>query len=162
MAQAGPDNIIELEVPIIGRDAVRRHWERYRDSQLANALADRAKVRRRMEKAVEALLEALDAMDGDPDFEPALGSPEVGPGRRRRTAGTLDQRLWSIGDPSAAAAEREDVSEDEGGQVDAEQDDADSEPWLGATEGPTGSARWISNDRDLLDGEIDRQPAEAL
>lgn len=79
-----------------------------------------AALRRRMEKAVESLLAALDIMDGDADLEPALGSPEVGYGRRRRTAGTLDQRRWAAGDLAAAADEREDVSEDEGGACEDE------------------------------------------
>ena len=89
-----------------------------------------AALRRRMERAVEALLAALDAMDGDPDLEPALGSPEVGHGRRRRTAGTLDQRRWSSGDLAAAADEREDVSEDEGGACEGEGDYDEKEPDL--------------------------------
>jgi len=36
-------------------------------------------LRRRIEAAVERLLAALDAMDGDPDAEPSLGAPEVDP-----------------------------------------------------------------------------------
>lgn len=89
-----------------------------------------AALRRRMEKAVEALLAAMDAMDGDADLEPALGSPEVGYGRRRRTAGTLDQRRWSIGDLAAAAGEREAVSEDEGGACEDEGSFDEKEPDL--------------------------------
>ena len=77
-------------------------------------------LRSRMERAVERLLDALDALDGDADMEPAIGSPEVGSVYNRRLAGTLDQRRWSVGDLAAAADEREDVSEDEGGACEDE------------------------------------------
>jgi hypothetical protein len=83
-----------------------------------------------MERAVDALLAAMDAMDGDADLEPSLGSPEVGYGRRRRTAGTLDQRRWIAGNVAAAADEREDVSEDEGGASEDEGSYDEKEPDL--------------------------------
>ena len=38
--------------------------------------AVRAGMRRRMENAIERLIAALDAIDGDPDLEPSLGSVE--------------------------------------------------------------------------------------
>lgn len=85
-------------------------------------------TRQRLEAAVEAAIAALDAFDGDPDLEPSLGSPEPGYGRRRRTKGTLDQRLWSAGDRGEAGEEREEVSEDEGGACEGEGDHDEREP----------------------------------
>jgi hypothetical protein len=97
-------------------------------------------LRRAMERAVERLLNALDALDGDVDLEPALGSPEVGSVYNRRLAGTLDQRRWSIGDPEAAAAEREDVSEDEGAACEDEGGQDDREP-----DGPASCLHYASD-----------------
>jgi hypothetical protein len=67
-----------------------------------------------MEAAVEALLAALDAMDGDPELEPSLGS--VRGGDSLSAGGSIDQRRWAQG----ASDEREEACEDEGAQCDDE------------------------------------------
>ena len=44
-------------------------------------------IRDRIECAIEELIELLDEMDGDPDFEPSLGSAAI-----------IDQRFWASSD----------------------------------------------------------------
>ena len=74
-----------------------------------------------MERAVERLLAAMDAMDGDPDFEPMLGAGESG-------CWPSDQRRWIQGGDTD---EREAVSEDEGAQCEGEGDHDEREPEVG-------------------------------
>ncbi len=100
-----------------------------------------------LERLIEAAIAALDALDGDPDLEPAMGAPEpkrphggeVGrlmadrANHMEHTSAELqrlpllDQRHWAEG---AALDETEDVSEDEGAQCEDEgavEQDCDSE-----------------------------------
>lgn len=74
-------------------------------------------LRRRMERAVERLLAAMDAMDGDPDFEPSLGS--LG-----SSIALQSQTSWAFGGDQG---EREAVCEDEGAQCEDEGHDSDTE-----------------------------------
>ena len=85
---------------------------------------DKATLRQRVEAAVERLIAALDAMDGDPDLEPSLGA--VGSSFLAERA---DQRLWANGD-------RLDLEE----QHDAEPDDFHLCLW--ADEGETDRRRY--------------------
>lgn len=90
-----------------------------------------------------ALLEVLDVMDGDPDFEPTLGAPEakVGgyvPGVASSQQG--DQTHWSQG-----------VNED--GENEPLEDD---EPSLG------GPAMYVGDGRYEVDLELDRVDDEPI
>lgn len=98
-----------------------------------------ARLRGRMERAVEKLLNAMDALDATgleleddeievcPDLEPSLGA--VVP------YANVPQTAWA-----------------EGGSHDLEKDNSDKEPSLGSTEGAAGfdQSRWtLGSDRDL-------------
>lgn len=74
-------------------------------------------LRNRMAQAVEILIAAMDAIDGDPDMEPSLGS--VG-----AEIVYFDQRKWAQG----VTDDREVECEDEGAQCDDEGHDSDTEP----------------------------------
>ncbi|HWJ74680.1 MAG TPA: hypothetical protein VNX29_16075 [Kaistia sp.] len=85
-------------------------------------LVETGTLRRRMQAAVDALIEALDALDGDADLEPAnddepsLGWPGVGHG----AAGRLDGPAYDSGDDDR---EFDDADDEDGG--DAESDIAE-------------------------------------
>ena len=112
----------------------------------AERLAQRERIRSRMEAAIERLIETLDAMDGDPDLEPSLGSPERHPSHfATLNCRYSSQAMWADG---GDADEREEEDE-HGGDVldephdrdpdepngDERDDDGDrQEPWLGAPE----------------------------
>lgn len=75
--------------------------------------------RQRLEAAIERAIEALNAMDGDPDDEPALGSITcIGvftcPIHAKPIYGSYDQTPWASG----ANDEREQDAGDEGEAVD--------------------------------------------
>ncbi len=74
-------------------------------------------MRAKIAEAAQRLIDLLDQIDGDPDFEPSLGS--VG----------ASNPHWMPGAPWAQGAndDREEVSEDEGAQCDDEGFDSDSE-----------------------------------
>lgn len=113
------------------------------------------RLRARMAEAVERLLEVIDAIDGDPDMEPSLGSvyqpsiwyPDVpwaqGVTDDREADGddlefTGDENEPSLGAPENPRSQldwargegenREEECEDEGAQCDDEGVDTDSEP----------------------------------
>lgn len=78
----------------------------------------------RLLAAVEHVIADLDALDGDPDLEPSLGSRILAPYE--------SQARWSMG----ARDDREWDCEDEGAQCDDEGANHDAEPtWLPATTG---------------------------
>lgn len=91
----------------------------------------RARIETLADQAVElgahdlagALIGLLDAADGDPDFEPVLGAPELRPGDLLGYR-VLDEARWL-------------TTTD-----DREHDNDESEPWLGWTEAQSaGEAR---------------------
>jgi len=109
-------------------------------------------MRQRMEAAIDSLLAALDALDGDPDFEPSLGCVHGGaaidvedehdgcePDNDAESTATelLGRRFLN----SAFGDEEEDG-------CDAEGDDPDREPTLGWSEGESllGSLAAINRD----------------
>lgn len=93
-------------------------------------------LRRRMQRAIDDLIAALDALDGDADFEAANDDePSLGwHGCGRGAAGRLDGPAMDTG------------------ADDREHDDADDEPSLGAAEHHPGGGRgwtpFLRRDRD--------------
>lgn len=92
----------------------------------------------RLLDAVEAALADLDALDGDPDVEPTLGSPIP--------YASVSQVHWAAGGDQD---EREDVSEDEGGACEDEggQDEREPDDWGweapdGGTAYPSAAGAW--------------------
>lgn len=98
-----------------------------------------ARVRRDYaERMVETLIDALDAIDGDPDLEPWLGSPNVVPERRR------DPR-WRFGKGIRRTPMADHIAFGQGGTDDREEEDededgADAEPSLGSVGSSFGTA----------------------
>lgn len=105
----------------------------------------------RLLAAVEAILADLDAIDGDPDFEPSLGAPEArmhcselfGRGGFLKAYATelnFDQRAWAL---RGGRDDREMQCEDEGACT------GDDEPWLNPPQGP-GSHDFSDREEDAV------------
>ncbi len=101
-------------------------------------LVERAKLRRKVERAVDRLMALLDELDGDPEAEPWLGWPEPIMGWGMHAAPLLC--------PHGANDDREQDVTDE--PHDAEPD----EPWLASPERAHDQRRWAAG--TLLDLEM--------
>ena len=77
-------------------------------------------LRKRLEAAVEAALAVLDALDGDPDLEPALGS--VG-----GSQDCMDQRHWA--GPALRALDALDTEDQCEGEGDHDEREPETEDW---------------------------------
>jgi len=87
-------------------------------------------LRAKVAEAAQRLIDILDWIDGDPDYEPSLGS--VGTSNPH----WMPVAVWAQG----ANDDREQVCEDEGAQCDDEGVDTDSEPDEIADNGECGPA----------------------
>ncbi|BDV35676.1 hypothetical protein [Methylocystis iwaonis] len=100
-------------------------------------------IRARIEATIEALVAALDEMDGDSDVEPSLGSTEMSAER--------SQLYWG----ASGAPEGED---EEGG--DDEPSGDEREPTLGATAALNQPTAWASpRDTWITGGEGELEPS---
>lgn len=122
------------------------------------------KLRARMEAAVEHLLALLDALDGDPDEEPILGSPEIGLTRNFQTPDgawhqmPMTQERWVAGGFDDRELDIDSEEDDTLGH--GECDDSDREPSLGWPErGEAAQAVNVggSDDRER-EGHVRRPP----
>ncbi|MCW6506883.1 hypothetical protein [Lichenifustis flavocetrariae] len=151
------------------------------DHQLSDILADGAfspdtlrtlaRLRRKQaEAAIEILIEALDALDGDPEVEPTLGSPEGWMGTSSLggscvvTVGTLDQRRWAAGKRSPKFDDCEPVCEDEGACIQSQPHDEepDNEPSLAALDSRLDQRDWAGRPNEQSCEEQDgwRRPVK--
>ncbi|HWM48539.1 MAG TPA: hypothetical protein VNR11_16660 [Xanthobacteraceae bacterium] len=92
-------------------------------------LADLRRIRQEAEAEIERLLDLLDQIEGDPDLEPSLASPEM--------PDFVMSSFLTYGDPAEFSQERwakggaDDREDEHDGR---EPDEADNEPSLGAPE----------------------------
>lgn len=77
---------------------------------------------------------------------------------------TTRARLEAAVEAAIAALDAIDGDPDLDAGCEDEGADTDSEPSLGSLEGGSGGTRWTAHyrPRDVLDGEVDRQPVEAF
>lgn len=78
-------------------------------------------LRQRVEAEIDNLVSLLDRIDGDPDFEPWLGSIEI---TSFHTVENVPQDIWSGGNRD----DREGTNEDGGNVLDVPHDWPDSAP----------------------------------
>lgn len=80
----------------------------------AHPAVSRHLFRQQLTRLISRLIDTLDAIDGDPDFEPSLGFAEL----QRHESQAQAAKLAPIGGPEWTDLEED--SEDEGGQCDDE------------------------------------------
>ena len=101
---------------------------------------ERQRIRRKLERVIDKLMTALDAIDGDADLEdtgddePSLSAP--------LPYASISQSLWA-----------------DGGEDDREDDGADAEPSLGSTEGQADQTRWASGGHADLEWQCEDEGA---
>ena len=118
-------------------------------------LVAQRQLRRKVEAAVDRLLAILDDLDGDPEAEPWLGSPEMPTGCRGvMMVPGIGWRPVELRWANGANDDREQDAGDGAEIEDEHGDTADLEPSLAASENPHDQRRWAANGRsDIEQGD---------
>lgn len=126
----------------------------------AAELVARHKLRRKVEAAVDRLLAILDDLDGDPDAEPLLGSPELAAECRCHVWTPDGARMVALMWGRGANDDREEENE-QGDDLDrGEADPSDHEPSLGAAENHHDQRHWAAGDRRDREDGGDTEPVD--